>query len=303
MKTKLISFATSAVFVALLFVSACTKDKTEVFSASSCHVTVSVGFPGTKSAAAYDEANRVYTLKFTEGDRLYVHGTDVDVDEAGEWHMAGYLDMVPGSISEDGKRATFDGNLTIYNHLDDGTYQGADMVLPDYTNPLQACGATVVRLIPAGVDNSLLQQTGIDVEIKDCVVKSLEVLMSSAVDVWGNYIASKDFIVLNRSNHAIFDVNVSQLLPNTTYDVELYLGQVKSDTPDNSTKIVSGQVLSGPSGNASFAISFDIIGKAERQSGYAFLILKDESHTLRANLGSKNPFDTEKVYRASSSAE
>lgn len=91
----------------------------EAPKASTVHVTVGAGIAQTKSAVEY--ADGVRTLRFTEGDQLYVRG------EAGEWVpsdeygkdyypyiLAGFLIIDPTSISDDGTSATFTGDLHLY---------------------------------------------------------------------------------------------------------------------------------------------------------------------------------------------
>lgn len=91
----------------------------EAPKASTVHVTVGAGIAQTKSAVEY--ADGVRTLRFTEGDQLYVRG------EAGEWVpsdgygtayypyiLAGFLIIDPTSISDDGTSATFSGDLHLY---------------------------------------------------------------------------------------------------------------------------------------------------------------------------------------------
>lgn len=91
----------------------------EAPKASTIHVTVGAGIAQTKSAVEY--ADGVRTLRFTEGDQLYVRG------EAGEWVpsdgygtayypyiLAGFLIIDPTSISDDGTSATFSGDLHLY---------------------------------------------------------------------------------------------------------------------------------------------------------------------------------------------
>lgn len=91
----------------------------EAPKASTIHVTVGAGIAQTKSAVDY--TNGIRTLKFTEGDQLYVRG------EAGEWVpgdeygtayypyiLAGFLIIDPTSISDDGTSATFTGDLHLY---------------------------------------------------------------------------------------------------------------------------------------------------------------------------------------------
>lgn len=91
----------------------------EAPKASTVHVTVGAGIAQTKSAVDY--TNGIRTLKFTEGDQLYVRGEAgerVPGDEYGTAYypyiLAGFLIIDPTSISDDGTSATFTGDLHLY---------------------------------------------------------------------------------------------------------------------------------------------------------------------------------------------
>ena len=269
MKKKMFSFAARAAVAMLLLsaVSACTKDKTpEPSEVGGCYVTVSAGFPATKTEAA--ENDGVYSLKFTEGDRLYVHGTGVNMKEEGDWHMAGYLALTPNSITNDGKRAKFAGTLQLYKY--DGTvFLRAETNTQVLGLSLKDCqGDVSVCLIPAGATEDLLsdvqineqnQLTSIDVYVKDAVVQAKDMgldplpsLMSSAVDVRGEYDKDKNCIILNQSDDAIFNVSVSGL----EYGIEHYELSLELN---NTIYPLAGKIY--PSSTTLFAFSVGIVGQ------------------------------------------
>ena len=277
------SAAHAAVAMLLLFaVTACTKDKAPAPSeAGGCYVTVSAGFPATKTVAG--EKDGVYTLKFTEGDRLYVHGTGVNMQEEGDWHMAGYLALTPNSITNDGKRAIFAGTLDLYNYSDGVYYLPDPITMNDLSGlSLDDCQDVSVCLIPAGATDDLLaeeqlndqnQKTSIDVYVKDAVVQAndngnpLPLLMSSAVDVRGKYDKDKKCIILNQSDDAIFDVTLPESI-NTSYSVALQLWDISSDPQ---TKL-GEYSLEGSVSTIRFAVSVGIVGKA----GQARLFMREQ---------------------------
>ena len=92
------------------------------------HITVGAGVGtsgNTRSAVDYNSVTKERTLKFTEGDKLYVHATieeehddNYDGTEPANKHdtklMAGFLTIDPATISADGKSAQFTGDLDIY---------------------------------------------------------------------------------------------------------------------------------------------------------------------------------------------
>ena len=307
MKKNCSIFACSAVAMLMLSaVSACSKDETPAPSeVGGCYVTVSAGFPATKTWV--DKSNDdVYSLYFSEGDRLYVHGTGVNTNEEGDWHMAGYLELKPNT--NEGKRAEFDGTLDLYNYSE-GVYHLADLATMNNLSglTLDDCQDVTVCLIPAGATNDLLaekqineqsQLTSIDVYVKDAVISPIsdkeefEVmdvvspLMFSAVDVRGKYDRDKKCIMLNQSDDAIFDVIVIELEGGQNYDVSLILDEERFP--------LAGTVYSYASGRAHFAISVGIAG----QEGEAKLILSRESASYEVSLGTKRSEKFEnKVYR------
>ena len=93
------------------------------------HITVGAGVDisgKTRSAVSYNSETKEHTLKFTEGDKLYVRAAIEqehddkydDPENPDDMHdtkiMAGFLTIDPASISADGKSAQFTGDLDIY---------------------------------------------------------------------------------------------------------------------------------------------------------------------------------------------
>ena len=81
---------------------------------STIHVSVGAGMGDeaqTRSGVTEDvvDGKTQRTLKFTEGDRLYVYGGQKDADNG--YNIMGYLTMKEGSLSTDGKSANFEGEL------------------------------------------------------------------------------------------------------------------------------------------------------------------------------------------------
>ena len=306
MKKNLFTFAAAAAVATLLLsaVSACTKDKApDPSAAGGCYVTVSVGLPDTKAEAVPNDDGSVYTLHFTEGDKLFVHGSGVKVSGVGDPHLAGYLLIDADNISDDGRHATFSGELTYYDEfLIEGKkwYQGRDLVIEGYLDkPWTAFSETDVRLIPANAGAFLHKSeidgnyTDLDVYIKNAVAASLGELLSSAADVSGSYDATRDMFTLNRSDHAVFDISVKGLQKETTYGVFLFLAPDEaSASPESSEEIVSGEVFSNADGIATFAIS------AKLGSGCAFIVLRHEGDSFKVDLCTRDPFRTDKVYCA-----
>ena len=304
MKKLLFSFAVWAAIAALLLpaVTACTKNEAPAPSSRGVFVTVSAGLPETKSVAVQEESDR-YVLHFTEGDRLFVFGM-LNLKEYPEAYcLAGYLDLKKDSISPDGRHAVFSGKLTYYDYHYDQTqgkeiFQALDLVIPDYPNPLDACYYTSIQLIPGGSDEYVETVSVARVKMKDCVVESLEALMSSAVDVYGSYDKDSGCVVLNQSGHVIFDVeNISGLGQNTWYEVDFYLEN--SDGGKGWDGL--GQITSDGNGNAAFALSVD----TGWRWGTACLYFRDKdgNSTFKAEIAEfAERMKTNVIYRVSREA-
>ena len=95
------------------------------------HVTVGAGLVGddaqTRSQVVYDETAKTRTLKFTDGDRLYVVG-DIDATH----RMGGYLDLTSGAGTTS---ATFSGDLTVWV-TDGSTYSVDNSYTLQHANPM-----------------------------------------------------------------------------------------------------------------------------------------------------------------------
>ena len=89
------------------------------------HITVGagVGTSGTtRSSVDYNSETKERTLKFTDGDKLYVRAIIEQAHSDVLWGgsdydskiMAGFLTIDPATISADGKSAQFTGDLDIY---------------------------------------------------------------------------------------------------------------------------------------------------------------------------------------------
>lgn len=117
------------------------------------HITVGAGVGtsgNTRSTVDYNSGTKERTLKFTEGDKLYVRATIEEVHDDNydgpdpeckheSKIMAGFLTIDPATISADGKSAQFTGDLDIYVGTVEPEYdkyydEVEDMWMPDYGN-------------------------------------------------------------------------------------------------------------------------------------------------------------------------
>ena len=118
-----------AALASLLLLSACSKDTTPAAS-FRIHVSIGAGYgtEGTKSAVSEEQGWGARTLLFTEGDRLFFN-ENIDDD----YRMGGTLTAV--SVSEDGKSATFSGDLTVYKNTD-GNWVATEYDLANPDDPM-----------------------------------------------------------------------------------------------------------------------------------------------------------------------
>jgi hypothetical protein len=173
----------------------------------------------TRSAVTTDGTTR--TLKFTEGDRLYVYG---DIEDAADdpeepsvyTTLAGYLDIDATSIT-DGTSATFTG--TLYTYQNDGN--GKEIVDYDFggADPLDRCNynSPYAYLIHSNMKSGVY-------EIDDnkeffCYNEKLfaddvETLMTTCLIVSGEY-SSGSFAL--GSNNPIFNCTFSGLAAEHDY--------------------------------------------------------------------------------------
>ena len=253
------------------------------------HITVGagVGTEGkTRSAVDYNSGKR--TLKFADGDRLYVravieqeHSDDYDGTNPDDLHdskiMAGFLTIDPASISADGKSAQFSGDLDIYVGKVEPKYgEKWDEVLedwvPDYEyiegynlvyspgshtfltdDPLAECVYANATLVHAGSEAKYTVDDYNKSLYYDCfVASSVNELMTSSYSVGGVYYPdSHSFGLYANTLLAILNCTISGLTPGASYAVRLNYG----DTEDYDGHLdYEGNVAADGDGKATFAI-------------------------------------------------
>lgn len=229
--------------------SACTSEEfvnggqLQADGAKKLTITVGAGFAddaSTRSAVVYDKTAKTRTLTFTEGDRLFVKGY------AGESHdymyydymFYGMLNLVEGSISEDGKSAKFTGDLTLLTPKEDnGMYE-----YEKNANAISELEGKDPLSMSTNLEAHLVHQDA--VEDKDFVIEIMEpinmlwnigfsyyqdlasdvnTLMTTMIDVGKDaydedgYDAENKKIVLANNSGPIFECAISGFEPNTSY--------------------------------------------------------------------------------------
>lgn len=235
-------------------IAATTEQPETVSQQTTVHVTVGAGIgdgDGTTRAAVTQEGT-TRTLRFTEGDRLYVVESIYSVTPY--VYLAGYLDMV-GSPSADGKSASFSGNLSVY--LGDGTPSTYDFGDAD---PLTV-DATAAYLVPAAasagfiIDNNPVANP---INAAKMIAADVNTLMVSTLYVSGMYTSSSKSFSLS-AQKPILNCTIGDLENNTEYSVKLRVAGDQSDYESGNymyeTTYDAMTVTSDDDGIARFAIS------------------------------------------------
>lgn len=254
------------------------------------HITVGagVGTSGTtRSSVDYNSETKERTLKFTDGDKLYVRATIEqahddnydDPEDPNDMHaskiMAGFLTIDPATISADGKSAQFTGDLDIYvatvvpqrwdDELDDWVIdyeniEDYDLVYSPGTHifttadPLAECVIADAELAHAGSEAEYTvydDSKGFDYDFM--VASSVNELMTSSYRVGGEYDPDSHSFDLwaNDMFSVILNCTISGLTPGASYTVRLNYGETEDY---NSFKDYEGKVAADGEGKATFAI-------------------------------------------------
>lgn len=292
------------------------------------HITVGagVGTSGTtRSSVDYNSEKKERTLKFTEGDKLYVRATIEEKHSDVLWGgsdydskiMAGFLTIDPATISADGKSAQFTGDLDIYvgtvvpvygEYWDDEL----DDWVPDYENiedydvvynagshpfltddPLDECSLTDANLAHAGSDAEYKVDNSKYFDYDPFVASSVNELMTSSYGVSGSYNQeSHSFdLITNNLRSAILSCTISGLTPGASYTVRLNYGETEDY---NSFLDYEGNVTANGDGKATFAIT------AMKEDYYYQLVLSSTAGRKLVTLGRKELVT--KVYNITTTA-
>jgi hypothetical protein len=97
------------------------------------HVSVGAGLPQTKSTVDYNSTTGERTLKFTDGDKLFVRCEIGDTDGK---ILSGFLDIVATTIAAttvgEATAATFSGELKVYGRTPSSSEYGFDYTESSY---------------------------------------------------------------------------------------------------------------------------------------------------------------------------
>ena len=257
-------------------------------NAQKVHITVGASIADDATTRSEIDATQtdangkaIRTLKFTEGDKLYVYAMyDIVFDDTNYQlypsFIAGMLEIDPASIT-DGKSASFTGDLTTYEwDPDQDKYVETDHVFNN-EDPLVDCaevceyptGYFQQGVPPEGVFAQLVHagsEATFDVEDDpeeydfcstfwyhftnfSYLASDIETYLTSRLEVMANTYdkINHRFALSSPAETAIFNCVISGLLPNTDYSVDIG-DQYGSRTP--------GKVKTDGAGIAQFVADF-----------------------------------------------
>lgn len=267
----------------ILVLAACAKELSiTVEPRQPIHVTVGAGIgdanPQTRSQVEMNGTTR--TLKFSEGDKLYVEG-NIDATHL----MAGELTLTSGRGTTS---ATFSGDLTVWETSDGLTYTADNSyVLQHPENPMLEYGSNPVTatLLQKNAMWGVISKSGLAgpmhyVSYEYCIVEgqtdNVSKLMETGIYVRGTYNSTTESFSL-ACGDPIFNCNFTTqgLAANTTY----YVSVVK----DGSKTSYYQQVLSDANGYVCFACTTGLSGSGDWsiQLSTSYFILDSDKAFIR----------------------
>lgn len=270
-----------AALASLLLLSACSKDTTPAAS-SRIHVSIGAGYgtEGTKSAVSEQDGG-ARTLLFTEGDRLFFN-ENIDDD----YRMGGTLTAV--SVSEDGKSATFSGDLTVYKNTD-GNWVATEYDLANPDDPMMEFrsaprGYLIHKDAPEDWCTTYIYGRYPDFNYQvHGLCGDVNTLMRSVLEVNGMYSSDKKCFELGAS-FPVLNCTISGLTPNSEFYVRVETG--------NQDQLYEQAVTTDDAGTARFVITFPFreVCRLQFSSNLSDLIFGDidfEVNLGALSLGSK----------------
>ena len=251
------------------------------------HITVGAGVGtsgNTRSSVDYNSETKERTLKFTDGDKLYVRAVIEQAHSDVLWGgsdydskiMAGFLTIDPATISADGKSAQFTGDLDIYvgtvvpqrwdedkedwvidyeNIEDYGLVYSPGTHTFTTADPLAECRANA-ELAHNGSEAEYTVDDNKSFEYDFMVASSVNELMTSSYRVGGEYDPdSHSFNLWARDMfRVILNCTISGLTPGASYTVGMFYEYTEDDEDYNLFRDYEGKVAADGEGKATFAI-------------------------------------------------
>ena len=244
---------------AAVAMTSCTKEfKGETAGDNTVRVSVGADVNRTKSVVDYDSETGRRTLKFTEGDRLFVYAEIAGTADP-TLCLSGYLDAA-GVPAEGATEASFSGDLHVFS------VGGAVFYTParhDFTtaDPLSECEMFFVTLVHRDSEAGLAEDRDYDeILADDNNVANISYRLGLATDVnvymtsdlvlmADSYDAANKRFVLEETAAPLLNCNVNGLKAGATYEVRYLYG---TDRFDENTVVYDGFVVPDTDG-ASFA--------------------------------------------------
>ena len=308
----------------IIVLSACTKEdmvngaQAQTDAAQIINVTVGAGFDtnaSTRSAVVYNESDKTRTLIFTKGDKLFFTGTLGEEQQDGDYSyykykVAGFLTMVEGSLSEDGKSAKFTGDLYlltpkkideyyVYEKNTNATYDfnGKDPISLTTSNEVYLVHEDAVKDKDYQVSDEYFYYSS------DWAA-DVNTLMTTKMSVGcrDGYNAEKKSFKLTHMGGPVLNCNIDGLTANTTYQMSYVWSPFEGTewaTPYDSP------IKADASGKATFAIF--AFSPSPLTNTIKFTPLKsngevdEEGEVMLVDLGPQN-LDYNKVYNITRTA-
>lgn len=235
-------------------------------TATKIHVSVGAGINDatTRSLVVKDGSTR--TLQFTTGDKLYIHGSITPNERV----MCGLISIK--DISADGLSATFDGDLTVYEKVNDEWVEDADY--SQEGDPMTWYGDNTIdgKLVHADAPSGLYQtlwgmsyRFQYNKSLMTGETDNVSKLMESAIHVQGRYNKTDKRFNLS-CDDAIFNCTFGGLAKNTEYYVRLGINSDEMEYNNMGYFIYNYDnyqpVTTDADGTARFAFGFDKKGDA-----------------------------------------
>ena len=227
-----------------IILSACTRDDIaegaqQAGRAQKINVTVGAGFDAdaaTRSDVVYNETDKTRTLIFTKGDKLFFNGGLGEPLQDGDqyyyiYKLSGFLTMVEGSLSSDGKSAVFTGDLNLLSpkKIDADYYsyyeyeKNADATYDfDGKDPISLTTYQDVRLLHENaVENKNYEVSDEELLYVINWAPDVKTLMTTIMVVgsYSEYDAEKKSFKLHNMSGSVFNCTISGLAANTTYQL------------------------------------------------------------------------------------
>ena len=266
-----------ALLIAAVSLVSCTKEfKQEKVGDNTVRVCIGADFLQTKSEVVYDANTNQRSLKFTEGDRLFVY-SEISGTLAPTLYLAGYLDAV-NVPAAGATEASFSGDLHVFSIEGTDTYKQSTYAFST-ADPFSECENFKVTLVHKDSEagdatdrdyDEILADDGnvANISYRLGLAVDANVYMTSDLPVTADsYDAVNKCFVLAPSGDPLLNCYITGVKANAVYQVKYLHG---TDRFDENTIVYDGFATADASG-VSFACP------AVRGEGLHALLLVDQA--------------------------